>query len=311
MSADVIPWAQRPEGRLILVLSSECSGSPLLRQTLGSHSRLVSPSELFLMRYPDYDSWRTRKSQAIDALLEFFELVGYPKSTEELDSIFATREIADVYRMLFEYLPERGILFDETSAYANEVSTLDRSRPLLPYYIWLIHHPLGVIDTHLQTKDREKQQRAAEGALHRRLLSPLSGIVRRMNGSREALARKREAKWVQQNQNIRRFLDTVPHDQQVSLYLEDLVEGPEEIVPALCRMMGLEVEPEMLAFRGARLARQREASPHSPKQLDTTSVNDWSKRMAEDWLMPHTLQLMKELDIRFLPKRDAAQRRRV
>ncbi len=311
MSVDVIPWAQRPDARLILVLSSERSGSTLLRYTLGAHSRLVSPSEMFLMRYPDYDAWRTRKSVAIDSLLEFFDMVGHPKSTEELDSIFATREIADVYRMLFDFLPERGILVDKTPAYANEISTLDRSRPLMPYYIWLIRHPLGVIDSHLRIKDREKQERAAEGSLPRRLLSPFTGVIRRLNGSREALARKREAKWVQQNQNIRRFLETVPHDQQVSLYFEDLVIGPEEIVPALCKMMGLEIEPGLLQFQGSRPSMNPHLGDpnfHTHKQIDSTPAYDWAERMREDWLMPHTKQLMKELDVRFLPEEAARQR---
>src|SRR5437899_710828 len=50
------------ERRLILILSSERSGSTLTRVILGENSRIVAPQEVFLMRYPDYPVDRVAKS---------------------------------------------------------------------------------------------------------------------------------------------------------------------------------------------------------------------------------------------------------
>lgn len=304
MVADIIPWARRPESRLLMVLSSERSGSTLMRFTLGRHSRLVSPSELFLMRYADYDAWRTRKAVAMHSLLEFFELVGQPKSVEELDSMLATLDIAEVYRRLFAYMPEAAILVDKTPAYGNELSTLERSRVLAPFYLRIIRHPLGVIDSHLRIKDKEKRQRAEAGSLPRRLVAPFTDVIRRLNGSREALARRREAKWVQQHRNFRQFLETVPGEQQLTIYFEDLVQKPETTIAGVCRAMGLEQEPGLLDFSGTR----PEMNPHlgdpnfhTHTTIDSAPAYEWSSRMKESWLMPQTLQLMKELQVRFLP----------
>ena len=312
MAVDVTPWAQRGHARLLLVLSSERSGSTLMRFTLGRHSRLVSPSEMFLMRYVEYDDWRSRKSVAMHSLLEYFELVGHPKSPEELDSMLATLSTADVYRKLFEYLPAGGILVDKTPAYGNEMATLERSRELEPYYLRIVRHPLGVIDSHLRIKDREKRERAEQGPLHRRLLAPFTGVLRRINGAREALARKREAKWVQQNRNFRQFLATVPGDQQTTIYFEDLVREPEATILQVCRAMGLSEEPNVLEFGGDR----PEMNPHlgdpnfhTHQTIDTKPAYDWAERMSESWLMPQTPQLMKALQVRFLPGDGAAPRR--
>jgi hypothetical protein len=41
------------QGRLILILSSERSGSTLSRVVLGANDRIVSPHEKFLRRNPD------------------------------------------------------------------------------------------------------------------------------------------------------------------------------------------------------------------------------------------------------------------
>ena len=46
---------------------------------LGEHQKVVAPSEMFLLRYPDYDTWRAEKPVAMESLFEFFDLIGEPK----------------------------------------------------------------------------------------------------------------------------------------------------------------------------------------------------------------------------------------
>src|SRR5207249_11768733 len=90
------------ERRLILILSSERSGSTLTRVILGENSRIVAPQEMFLMRYPDYRTFRERHAVAIESLVEFFALVGQPRDAAAIDAACAGRSTPDVYQWLFE-----------------------------------------------------------------------------------------------------------------------------------------------------------------------------------------------------------------
>src|SRR5262245_41276174 len=94
--------------RLILVLSSERSGSTLLRVILGEHSRIVAPSECFLMRYPDYRTWRALKPVAIESLVEYFRLIGSPRTVADIDAECRDWSTPEVYRWLLRALPEGG-----------------------------------------------------------------------------------------------------------------------------------------------------------------------------------------------------------
>lgn len=80
------PWAARPGSRLIIVLSSERSGSTLLRVMLGEHSRIITAQEMFLLRYADFDLWQARKPVAMESILEFFVLLGQPMSEAAIDA---------------------------------------------------------------------------------------------------------------------------------------------------------------------------------------------------------------------------------
>src|SRR5215470_12200396 len=99
------PWAARPGARLLLILSSERSGSTLLRVMLGGHSRILAPQELFLMRYPDFDTWRARKSVAMESLLELFDLLELPQTEASIAGTCKGMPMVDVYQWLFDFLP--------------------------------------------------------------------------------------------------------------------------------------------------------------------------------------------------------------
>src|SRR5437870_4816504 len=120
------------ERRLILILSSERSGSTLTRVILGGNSRIVAPQEMFLMRYPDYRTFRERHAVAIESLVEFFALVEQPRDAAAIDAACAGRSTPDVYQWLFGFLRPGELLLDKTPAYANDGDTLRRSLPLEP-----------------------------------------------------------------------------------------------------------------------------------------------------------------------------------
>src|SRR5215510_2507567 len=105
MATENGPWAALPQARLIIVLSSERSGSTLLRVMLGGHSHIVAPQELFLLRYPDFESWRQRKPVAMESLIELLDLLGRPMNEAAIESACRGLSTAEVYRWVFGFLP--------------------------------------------------------------------------------------------------------------------------------------------------------------------------------------------------------------
>ena len=289
-----MPEAQG-NARLVLVLSSERSGSTLLRTLLGEHRRVVAPSELFLLRYPDYRTWRSLKPVAVDSLVEFFTLIGRPKSVAELDATCSDWSTIEVYRWMLSLLPNESFLVDKTPAYANSVETLERSRSLRPYYVWLIRHPLGVIDSYVQIKRRARAAGLAK--LYRRLTGDGGDKLS------SPVARHREVKWVLQQTNIRTFLGSVLDQDKSAIRFEDLVSRPLDTLRALCQALGITMEPAMLAA----LDRRQKMNPalgdpnfHTHDRVVPEKAADWRARFSERDLSFETLSLMRLLGIQSL-----------
>jgi Sulfotransferase family len=288
-------------GQLVLVLSSERSGSTLLRVMLGEHSRVVAPSELFLMRYPDYDTWRRLKPVAIESLAEYFTLLGRPTTAADIDAQCRGWQTATVYEWMLGALPPGSLLIDKTPAYANNVATLARSQALTPFYIWLVRHPLGVIDSHLRIKDRER--RAAAGStltIRRTVLRPLRDAVERLAGGMTVTARAREVKWVLQNATIRAFLSQVPAAQQAFVRFEALVRDPQPVMRALCAALGIEPEEGVLRPRTrGRVMNPQLGDPnfHQHDRIDAQPAERWTERFHEHDLSTETLQLLRQIGV--------------
>lgn len=284
----------------MLILSSERSGSTLLRFLLGEHSRLVSPQELFILRYPGFDAWQARKGVAMESVLEYFRLLGTPMTADGVEAACRGRSAAQVYEWMLGFLPPRGILIDKTPAYANEMSSLERSLPLAPFYVWLLRHPLGVIDSQVRLKNKLRRRKTEGGSPVDRLRARAGDLLRGLSGHDERVARVREGKWVTQNRNIAAFLRRVPADQQCTIRFEDLVRAPEPELARFCAASGLEREQTV-----GRLSTAPEMNPHlgdpnfhQHRQVDAEMADDWLARYAESWLRPETLALIDELGAR-------------
>jgi hypothetical protein len=289
------PWAARAGSRLIVLLSSERSGSTLLRVMLGEHSRIVAPQELFLLRYPDFHAWRAQKPVAIESIVELFFLLGRPLTEADVDAACQGRSIVAVYQWLFDHLPPGAFLLDKTPAYTNDSATLTRSAALRPFYIWLIRHPLGVIDSHVRLKTKERQRRP----LPRRALDPLRDVVERWSSGMPAVARERETKWVQQNLNVRNFLRHVPPEQQAAVHFEDLVHDPGAAVRTLCTAIGIELELGMAQPETRQVMNPALGDPnfHLHGGIDASPAESWQARYHEGQLRIETLQLMHQLGV--------------
>jgi LPS sulfotransferase NodH len=287
------------DSRLILILSSERSGSTLTRVILGEHSRIVSPQELFLMRYPDYASWRRQKSVAVESLVEYFRILGTPKSVEEIDAACAGLTTLEVYRWMAGFRPPGAFLLDKTPAYANDGETLRRSLDLDPFYIWLIRHPLGVIESHVRIK-REARRAPGWQGLRRRLRDAAVQYGSLAHRGMTPLARQREIKWVVQQTIIREFLAGIADARQCTIRFERLVSDPAATVERLCRALGIAVEPAMLEVCGERRTMNvnlGDPNFHKHDRIDPGMADGWRRVFREDSLTLETRRLMEALGI--------------
>jgi hypothetical protein len=279
-------------------LSSERSGSTLTRVILGAHSRIVAPQELFLMRYPDYQTWRREKPVAIESLVEFFHLIGQPKATAEIDAACKDLSTPHVYEWMLGFLDADMFLLDKTPAYANDGATLRRSLILAPFYVWLIRHPLGVIESHVRIKREERLAAGGWKAFRRRAWHTLSRYAARFNNGMTPLAHQRETKWVVQQTIIREFLATVSPAQQSRLRFEQMVADPAAQIGRLCETIGVEVEPSMLEVIGERRRMNvnlGDPNFHKHTQVDAKMADTWRGQFSEANLTLETRRLMDAL----------------
>ena len=287
------------EGRLILILSSERSGSTLTRVVLGANSRIVSPQEMFLMRYPTYRDFRDQKGVAIESMVELFTLLGQPKDAAAIDAACHGMDILDVYRWLFGFLRPDQFLLDKTPAYANDGDTLRRSRPLKPFYIWLIRHPLGVIESHVRLKFRERHTKDLKG-IGRTLQDFVVDQVAKTANGMLPVARGREVKWVLQQTIIREFLASVPEEQKVIIKFEHLVRDPEPVVTRLCSALGVAIEPAMLEACGARKVMNTSLGDpnfHTHDRIEAKTADTWRQFFREQQLTLETRRLMDAIGV--------------
>ncbi|HVN86610.1 MAG TPA: sulfotransferase [Candidatus Binatia bacterium] len=282
--------------RLILILSSERSGSTLLRFLLGAHSQITAPSELFLMRYPDYRTWRVEKPVAIESLVEYFDLLGTRKTATEIDAHCARMTTVDVYRWMLSALQPNHFVVDKTPAYANSPESLNRSRVLRPFYVWLIRHPLGVIDSHMQIKRRVHRGQGIAGWYRRfgHFLASHSAS----RGATSALARFREFKWLLQQTNIRTFLSSVADTDQHLIRFEDLVTDPLATLQPLAGALGITIDAGVLSVT----ARRQKMNPalgdpnfHTHDRVEGMKATAWQARLSERNLSFETLDFLRSL----------------
>ena len=286
--------------RLLLILSSERSGSTLTRVVLGEHSLIVAPAEMFLLRYPDFRTWREQKPVAIESLVELFGLAGQPKSAAEIDTHCRSFSTLQVYEWLATFLRPGTFLLDKTPAYSNDGTALRRSVPLSPFYIWLVRHPLGVIESHVRIKREARRKTGGWKGFRRRVRDTLEGYGSLAHRGMTPLARQREIKWVVQQTIIREFLSTVPDDRQCRIRFEELVSDPASVVRRLCGALGLEVEPRMLEVCSERRVMNvhlGDPNFHKHDRIDPATAYAWKEHFSEDALTLETRRLMAALEI--------------
>jgi len=277
---------------MLFVLCSERSGSTLLTRMLGRHPAIMAPSELWLLRYPDFQTWRNGMPQAIHSLCELAPRLGLPEDPAGLETRFAGSDTLSIYQNLLALAPAGSVIVDKTPAYANETAILARSRELDPCYIWLLRHPLGVIDSESRLAENRAIEDGRNGWARRLKLR----LQRRLDRGFTRQERRREAKWLLQNRNIETFLKTAPADKHTTLVFEDMLSDPEKHLTAVCGMLDLPFDAAMLdPFAESADIKAGLGNPnfHTRAHIDTAPINSWRTRYSPRQLNVATHEFMK------------------
>lgn len=277
--------------RMLFVLCSERSGSTLLTRMLGRHPSIIAPSELWLLRYPDFHTWRGEKPLAIHSLCEMAPRLHLPEDPAGLAGMFGDSDTLSIYRSLLAAAPAGSVIVDKTPAYANETAILERSRVLDARYIWLLRHPLGVIDSESRLADKRAIS-AGRGGRCRRFKQI---IQRKLNGGLTRHERRREGRWLLQNRNIEAFLRTIPPSRQSAIFFEDMLIDPQAHMAEACGILDLQFDAAMLdPFADAAEIKPGLGNPnfHTRARIETAPIDSWRERYSTQRLSAATRDFM-------------------
>lgn len=216
---------------IIFVLTSQRSGSTLLRLMLGGNPLLVSPPELGLLIYDNMADWQKYycssklnmdgvislikeldKLEVEDARILVEEWVQNKKSTKE------------VYQFLQSKLNGR-ILIDKSPDYSYDIRSLYKAEKMFnnPRYIFIHRHPYSVIDSFARAR-----------------FDKLSGF------DIETPHLLAEDVWLKSNNNIIEFSKSVDNSRFFKICYEDMVQNPLRTIKTLCSGLKIEFNPNML-----------------------------------------------------------------
>lgn len=269
---------------------------------LGAHGSILAPPELFLLRYPDFDGWRREKPAALASLAWLMGRLGEAGDTAALEERFRGMSTPEIYRWLLVRAGFGRIVVDKTPAYARDRITLARAETLIPHYIWLQRHPLGVANSWIER--RRARRWGAFGRLGtaaaERLARARHGVGRWLNERLDDRAVNAAlARWCLAHETLADFFDDVPAERVSTVAYEDVLRSPESTLTTIATRLGVAFEPAMLEpwkhlpdalARGIGDERIR-----SHTELQTARADSWRDRLDESRLDARTRSLVERL----------------
>lgn len=290
-------------GRLIIILSTERSGSTLLAAILGGNKKVVAPPEMHVLRYADFNAWREAKPEAVSCLSWVMDVLGEPSTPQELDHRFTGLATEEVYRELLKLCGSDRLLVDKTPAYARKDEVLERIESLQPFYVWLVRHPLAVLSS---SQDRRIQRYTEERKVTTNLTQKVKLDLRRAldQAWRFRSGHYRREKlhyWCNINVRIETFLAALPAERFMRVNYEKLVRAPEEQLSQLCAALGLALEPSMLNpgsnVPGPLVWGLGSEKVRAHSSIDPKIADRWRNRFDESLLDKRTLQIMERFGV--------------
>lgn len=294
----------RKNKKAIFILSAPRTGSTLLRVMLAGHTKLFAPPELDLMgfnalsdRKQFYSGLNQSLSEGpIHALMQLENC-----SVDEAFALFEKFQeknlnISEFYAELQNRLGNR-ILVDKTPGYSINIDVLNKCEQLFDdaLYIHLLRHPYGMINSYEHAR-----------------LDLLSGSLKKeLNLSSRNIA---ELIYTISNQNINKFLETIPTHRKFVLKYEDLVNEPQKIISKMCEFIGIDFEPAMLKpyedknkkmidgiREGGLMIGDIKFNTH--KYIDVQLANRWKEYIKKDFLSDITKELTQQYHYELLNKK--------
>lgn len=226
-------------GKFIFILSTERSGSTLLSAMLAGHHRVIAPAELHLMRYATIGDWRAGYPYAQASLNNLLDQIGKKNINYSQD----TSTLA-LYKEIESHTSESVIILDKTPAYSRYENVLRSIETLLPKYVWLVRHPIGVASSRI---DRIKLGRKKSNISFKRKIKYPAYLLREFYYQKIGYRIKGLAEdWMDVNKKIENFLQKKDRDRWIKLHFEDIVCDPESSIKRLCKFLGLEFSFSML-----------------------------------------------------------------
>jgi LPS sulfotransferase NodH len=289
-------------GRLVLVLSPERSGSTLLATMLGAHTRVIAPPELFLLRYPDFDTWRREKRAAFASFSWLMERLGEPSDSRTIDERFRGLATPEVVRWILRRLGAGRILVDKTPAYARDRGTLERAESLAPHYVWLRRHPLGVANSWIERRRARRWRTLGRlGTAAAARLARAHGAFGRWLNHRldDRAVDAALTRWRLTNEMIMDFVANIPAERVSEIEYEDLLRAPEPTLNAIATRLGIACEPAMLEpwkhLPSALAAGIGDERIRSHTAIETARADSWRDRLDESRLDSRTRALLAKL----------------
>jgi len=291
----------------VFVLSPPRSGSTLLRVMLGGHPKLFAPPELELLSFNTLADRKTEFGErfafwlegTIRALMQLKQC-----SAEAAKAIMEECEAEQLttqqfYARLQSWLSDR-ILVDKTPSYALDLEILRRAESDFENtrYIHLIRHPFAMI--------RSFEEARLEQVFFRH----------EHNFERRELA---ELIWLLSQENILRFLETVPAERRLQVHFEQLVKEPEPVLREICDFLGLEYVAAMAAPYQAQEQRMvdgihplskmlGDVKFHEHKTVEAATADRWRQQLASgDQLANETWTIAERLGY---PRLEVEKKRR-
>ncbi len=228
----------KPNPRMVFLLSAPRSGSTLLRVMLAGHRDLFCPPELHLLPFNTLESQQKALGSSYlqeglqRALMELLQLDADQSRTLLEKWVQHQLTVPEVYNKLQQTAAPR-LLVDKSPTYGFSLDTLKRAEQMFAgaQYIHLVRHPYGVIDSFVRNR------------MHK--------IFDITTADSYDLA---EQVWYTSNHNISRFLEGIEPARQFRLRYEDLVADPETLMEQLCNFLGLAFDPAVLTpYQGSRM----------------------------------------------------------
>lgn len=278
----------------VFVLCAPRSGSTLLRVMLGGHPRLFAPPELNLLNFNTLGERQNICSGRYHFMLEgliraVMELKGCNlKGAIRLLRDYEQQDVStqQFYSEIQKMLGNR-LLVDKSTAYGLDIETLRHAEGDFenPYYIHLVRHPCGAIQSFEKMRFDQLFFRGMQAFSTRKLA---------------------ELVWLHCNRNIVIFLNQIPGHRRLLLSYEDLVSRPADVMGTVCRFLGLEFDTEVLhpyrkdsgrMTNGIYLHDMAQGDPkfHGYATIDATVAERWKTDFAPESLANITWRTAADL----------------